>query len=186
MIINKTNLAKYSPLPSNYDFSEIINYVPVAEEIWIRPLIGDEFFDQIQEQVKENRVSSENGTLLIEGKLWQYLSYATVLEGLPFIWANISAAGITLGKSDNSESVNLKDMTYIENHLRRQTEFLKDSVKKYICTHQESFPLADLESCGCGCKCATSCCNDDIEGRLRNPNKYKQLYRPNRIKTDLK
>lgn len=186
MIINKQNLAKYGPLPVNYDFSEVINYVPVAEEIWIRPIVGDDLFEQIEEQVKGNTVSEENGTLLVDGKLWQYLSYATVLEGLPFIWANISAAGITLGKSDNSDSVSLKDMVYIENHLRRQTEFLKDSVKRYICQHQESFPLADLEACGCGCNNTVSCCNDEINGKLNNPNKYQQLFRPNRKKTDLK
>lgn len=178
MIINKQYLAKYSPLPSNYDFSEVMNYVPVAEEIWIRPLIGDDLYFEIEEQVKDNDVSEENATLLTEGKLWQYLSYATVLEGLPFIWTNISAAGITLGRSDNSESVSLKDMTYIESHLRRQVEFLKDSVKKWLCEHYESFPTLDV----CACEC--SCCGGTA--KLNHPNPMKQLYSTRKRCTDLR
>lgn len=179
MIINKKYLAEYSPLPTNYDFSEVMNYVPVAQEIWLRPLVGDDLMDELEEQVKNNNLSEANSTLLTEGKLWQYLSYATCLEGLPFIWTNMSQVGITLGKSDNSDSVTLKDITYIEQHLRRQVEFLKDSVKRWCCEHYASFPLLDV--CGCNCDC---CCKTNP--KLNHPNPNFQLFKPYRKKVDLK
>lgn len=179
MIINKKLLSQYSPLPINYDYSEIMNYVPVAEEIWIRPLIGEDLYDEIDKQVSENKISEEIQALMTDGKLLQYLSYATCLEGLPFLWTNISTVGITLGKSDNSDSVTLKDLIYVENHLRRQVEFLKDSVKRYICERPEYYPLADF--CACGC---SACCNDDSE--LNNPNKWKQIWSTPKKNTDLR
>lgn len=178
-IINKALLAKYSPLPINYDYAEVMNYVPVAQEIWIRPLIGSELLDEIEEQVDENNLSEENQALMTEGFLLQYLAYATCLEGLPFIWANFCEQGITLGESDNSKSVTLKDLAYIDNHLRRQVEFLKDSVKKYICEHSDYFPSADFCSCGC------SICEDN-KGKLNKPNPMKQLYSTRRKFTNLK
>ena len=140
MIINEKYLKEYSPIPLNYDLTELRNYIGVAEKIWVVPVLGQDLYDEIQSQVDENKLSDENSTLLTEGGLWQYLAFATCLEGLAFIWANFSEVGITLGKSDNSESVTLKDITYIEANLRRQVEVLKDSLIKWLNYHLDSFP----------------------------------------------
>lgn len=171
MIINKKFFAEYSPIGKNYDYSEIMLYVPVATEIWIRPLIGSDLLDEIEKQVQENNVSETNAALLTEGKLWQYLCYATCYEGLPFLWTNISEVGITLGHSDNSDSITLKDLTYIQQHLRNQVEVLKDSVKRYICEHYLYYPLADV--CACNCDC---CCNSNPT--LNAPNPDYKVYKP--------
>ena len=179
MIINKKFFAEYSPIGKNYDYSEIMLYVPVATEIWIRPLIGSDLLDEIEKQVQENNVSETNAALLTEGKLWQYLCYATCYEGLPFLWTNISEVGITLGHSDNSDSITLKDLTYIQQHLRNQVEVLKDSVKRYICEHYLYYEKADLCSCGC-----EQCCQSNP--KLNYPNPQYQVYKPFKKNTNLK
>lgn len=178
MIINEKYFKEYSPIPINYNLKELKNYISVAEEIWIKPLIGVDLFDEIQLQIDENSLTPENQALLTEGKLWQYLCFATCYEGLVFIWANISEVGITKGKSDNSDSLTLKDITYVQQHLRQQVEFLKDSVKKYICEHSDYFPLADY--CACGC----SCCGE--KAKLNKPNPMLELYTTRRKNTNLK
>ncbi len=177
MIINEKYFKEYSPIPLNYNMKELKNYISVASEIWVRPLIGSDFFDELEEQIENNNVSEANATLLTKGFLWQYLCYATCLEGLSFIWAHCSEIGITLASSDNSQSIDLKDLTHIEQHLRRQTEFLKDAVKKYICQHSAYFPLVDC--CACGC----DCCQNG--GKLNKPNPFQQLYTTNRKCTNL-
>lgn len=179
MIINEKYLKQYSPIPLNYNLAEVKNYIGVAEKIWVKPVIGYDLFDEIQEQVDNNDISEENATLLTEGGLWQYLAFATVLEALPIIWGHISEVGITKGKSDNSDSLSLKDMTYIQQHIRGQVEVLKDQLKTWLCEHSDSFPSADF--CACGC----SIC-DDHKGKLNKPNKYQQLYSTRRINADLK
>lgn len=178
MIINQKYFKKYSPIPLNYNMAEIENYIGVAEEIWIKPIIGYDLYSEIEEQVENNTLSDENIALLTEGKLWQYLAFATCLEGLPMIWAHVSEVGITKGKSENSDSLDLKDITYVYQHLRTQVEFLKDSVKRYICEHSDYYPLADYCSCGC------SCCQGG--GKLNTPNPYNQLYTPYRRNIKLK
>lgn len=178
MLINKKFFSEYSPIGKNYDYSEIMLYVPVATKIWLRPLIGDALVDELEEQIENNTISEVNATLLTEGGLWQYLCYATCYEGLPFLWTHISEVGITIGKSDNSDSITLKDLTFIQQHLRSQVEVLKDYLKKWLCERNEIFPT--LDCCGCGC----SCCEQP--GKLTKPNPFQQLYTPRRKCTTLK
>lgn len=179
MIINEKYMKQYSPIPLNYNMAEVKNYIPVAEKIWVIPLIGSDLFEEIDEQVADNEVSPENATLLTEGGLWQYLAFATVYEALPMIWSHISEVGVTKGKSDNSDSLDLKDMTYVSQHLRNQVEVLKDQLKKWLCEHYDSFPTVDV--CACGC---SSCCNHDA--KLNYPNPQAQIYSTYRKNTNLK
>ena len=54
MIINEAYLKKFSPIPLNYNMAEIKNYIDIAEKIWILPLIGYEWYQELEEQVKNN------------------------------------------------------------------------------------------------------------------------------------
>lgn len=179
MIINKKYLAEYSilPIPSNYNYDEIWNYVDIAEKIWLLPILGQDWYDELEEQVKNNTISSANSTALVEA-IWPYLGFAVAYEALPSIMYHASAVSITKGKSENSEALDLKELTYYQNHIRQQVEVRKDFCKKWICEHLDSFPLA----VPCNCQC--SCCQDNA--KLNNPNKYQQLYSPRRRPTDLK
>ena len=174
-LINDKYLKEFSPIPLNYNMKELHNYVKLAEDIWIRPLIGEDWYEELLEQVKTNTLTEANSTALVEA-IWPYEAYTVCYEALTIIWAHFSETGISLGKSDNSESVDLKDMTYIQQHLRGQVEARKDICKKWICNHSASFPLVDC----CACEC--DCCNDK---GLNKPNPWNQLYRPNKKCTDL-
>ena len=176
-IINRTLLAKYSPLPQNYNFAEIENYIPVAQEIWIRPLIGDDLMDELEEQVKNNNLTEANQALMTEGFLLQYLGYAVCLEGLPFIWVDFCEKGITISDSEHSKSITLKDLTLIQDHLRREVEFLKDTVKKYVMERPDYFP--QVNQCPCECNCSSN-------PKLNRPNPMMELYSARRRNTNLK
>lgn len=177
MLLNKSLLKKYSPYPLNYDLTEVMQYVDVAEKIWIIKTIGYAQYEELQEQVKENNLTPENATLLVEA-IYPYLGFAVAYESLPTTWAHFSEVGITKGKSDNSDSLSLKDMTYISDHLRRQVEVRKDFAIQWINDHIEYYPLiAQCTSCDC------CCCNN---AKLNQPNPWKQIYSTRRKCTDLR
>lgn len=176
-IINEKWLKEFSPIPLNYNMKELHNYIKLAETIWLVPIIGNEFYEELLEQVAENTLTEENSTALVEA-IYPYLGFAIAYEALPFIWGHISEVGITKGKSENSDSLDLKDMTYISQHLRTQVEARKDYCKKWLCEHYQSFP--NLNVCACGCSAS---CSDDA--KLNKPNPYKQIYTTNRKCTDI-
>lgn len=138
-LINNKLLKEFSLIPLNYDMKEINNYVSIAEKIWIEPTIGSCLYNELLCEIEEDKLSKESNELLVEA-LYPLLGAAVCLEALPMMWAHISQVGITLGKSDNSDSVSLKDMTYIHNHLRNQTEVRRDYLKFYLDQHMFDFP----------------------------------------------
>ena len=176
-IINEKYLKEFSPIPLNYNLKELHNYIKLAETIWLEPIIGNDYYEELLQQVKDNTLTDENSTALVEA-IWPYLGFAVALESLPVMWAHISEVGVTKGKSDNSDSLDLKDMTYFQQHLRTQVEARKDYCKKWLCERIDSFPLVDCCCCGC------SCCNNNA--KLNKPNAYQQLYTPPRRCTNLK
>ena len=96
------------------------------------------------------------------------------------IWSHISEVGVTKGKSDNSDSLDLKDMTWVTQHLRNQVEVLKDQLKKWICEHADYYPNLDVCSCGCsGCGC-------NHNAKLNAPNPQAQIWSTYRKNTKLK
>ncbi len=174
-LINKSLLSSFSPLPKNYNFDEVMLYQPISIAIWVRPILGDEFTDELEYEVEHNQVSDVNSTLMVNGGLLQYLSYAMCYEGLPFIFAHFSEVGITLPDMENSKSVELKELNYIQDHLRRTLEFLKDSLIKWLDCHCDSYPLYHPTGCG-------SCCNNK---GLNAPNPLFEIYSTKKKFTNL-
>ena len=178
MLINKELLKRYSPFPRNYDLTEVMNYVDLAEKMYILPLIGNDFYEELLEQVEKNNLTPENSTALVEA-LYPLLGFAVTYESLPLVWLHISEIGITRGKSDNSDSATLKDLTLAQQHLKNQVQVRIDYAKHWLCEHQDYYSNLDICQCGCS-NCQKG--KDAVKNTLRD----KQLYSPLKRCTDLR
>ena len=178
-LINSKWLKEFSPYPLNYNTKELDNYIKLSEAIWILPIIGREWYEELLEQVKTNTLTDAHSTALVEA-IWPYLGFAVCYEALPMTWASVTEIGVVKGRSENSESLTLKDLTLVQQHLRNQVEARKDFAIHWINDHIQHFPLI----CQCkGCDC--SCCQDN-NAKLNKPNPQAQIWSTNRKCTDLK
>lgn len=176
MLLNRKILSEYSPYPSQYDLTEVMQYVDLSEKIHIIPLIGNAMYDELCEEVKNNNITPENATLLVEA-IYPLLGFAVAYEALPLTWASISEIGVVKGHSDNSDSLTLKDITYVSEHLKRQLQARGDYALEWIKDRIEYYPLiAECTSCKCSCQ----------PKNLYKPQSFQQLYSPRRRPTDLK
>lgn len=201
-IITDDYFKEYSPLPQNYDLREIRNYYNIGERLWIVPIIGVPLYEELLDEVEEDRVTPENATLLLA--IYPLLSFGIVYEALPFIGYHLSAVGITKGKSENSDSVSINDVNFISSQLRSQCEVLKSSLKKFLDEHKEHYPLYyEDKSITCDCEASDypwildyfsngfdkhAWQRSVAEHRMRKfkPNSYNQLYTTRRMRTTLR
>lgn len=168
-LINKEYVREYSPIPLNYNLDEVMPYTKVAELLWIKPIIGDALYCELLDEVEESAITDANSTLLL--KIYQAEGIAIVYEALPFIYAHVSEVGITKGKSDNSDSINLTEVDYLTKHLKAQLQARLDELKYFLKTHSDSYPLWEVED---------ECCKKP----MGSP--FQQIYKPRNKRTELK
>ena len=142
---------EYSPLPKNYNLSEIRPYYKISDDLWIKPILGVPLFENLLEQVNTNSLTPENSTLYL--MLLPYLAFAITQEALPFIAYHFSETGITKGFSDNSTSVSINDVNFINTRLRSSLETLKVGFKKWLNDHSDNYPLYKPDICDCSNEC---------------------------------
>ena len=147
VLINDEYLKEYSLFPQNYDLTEIRNFIPIAERIHILPILGEPLYEELLNQVSENELTDENSTLLL--KVYSVEGIAVVYESLPFIWSHLSKVGITLGKSDNSDSATSKDLNFILTRLDAQLENSKKYLKQWLDERSDTYPLYRTDTCSC-------------------------------------
>ena len=179
VLISDKWLKEFSPIPLNFNTKEVQNFVKIAELIWIKPILGDAFYEELLYQVEKNEVSDENSTLFTEA-LYPLLGFTVAYEALPTLWLHVSEVSITKGSSENSTPATLKDMTYYEQFLRRQIEARKDFLIQFLCSHQDSFPIFNPKGV---CPCCDNCCDSDA--KLNSPNPNFEIYTPKKLCTTL-
>lgn len=159
-------LSEYSVLPKNFDYTDIKPFIPIAESVWIIDILGRPLYDELIDEVINNEVTDVNSTLLL--KVYQLEAQCVVYEALPFIWSHLTEKGITLGKSDNSDSISAKDLSSVQNHLRAQITVLQKILKDFLEEHKDCYPLYVT---------IHDCCNPHTKGERR-------LYSNNRRKNN--
>lgn len=178
ILFNDRLLKEFSPIPLNFNTKEVKNYCKLAEVQWLLPIIGDAFYEELLYEIEKNKLTPENSTALVEA-IYPYLGFCVAYEALPSMLYHVSEVGVTKSKSDNSESISLKETTYFEGHLRRQIEARKDYLIKWLDEHAESFRLYHPSNC-----CCDECCAK--RPKLRAPNPMFSIYGMRKINTDLK
>ena len=147
-LINAEYLKQYSLFPKNYDLTDIQNFIPVAEQIHILPILGVALYEELLDQVTTNTLTDENSTLLLE--VYRVEGLAVLYESLPFVWSHISQVGITKGKSDNSDSIENKDIAYLNTHIKAQLDYSKSYLRDWLNEYAVNFPLYKKEDdCSC-------------------------------------
>lgn len=142
-LINAEYLKAYSLFPKNYNLDDIQNFIPVAEQIHILPILGITLYEELLDQVTSNTLTDENSTLLLE--VYKVEGIAVLYESLPFVWSHISQVGITKGKSDNSDSLENRDLAYLNTHIKAQLDYAKQYLKNWLEEYQINFPLYKKE-----------------------------------------
>ena len=109
-LMNKEYLKEYSLLPINFNTDEIWNFIPLAEQLHIVPIIGQEMYKELLDQVENNEVTPENASLLLQ--IYPFEGLAIMEVSMPYIAYHITEVGITKGSSENSDSVTTNEKTY--------------------------------------------------------------------------
>lgn len=142
-LFNAEYLKEYSLLPTNFNLDEVWNFVPLTEQLHIIPIIGNELYKELLDQVEQNNVTPANATLLLE--IYPFEGLALMEVAMPYISYHITEVGITIGRSENSEGASVKDVNYLTDYIKSQMVPLKQKLRDFLNANKELYPLYKSE-----------------------------------------
>ena len=146
-LMNKEYLAEYSLFPKNYNYDEITNFLKLAEMLHIVPVVGQALYEELLDQVNKNEVTPANASLLL--KIYPFLGAAVFEVAVPAVAIHISEVGLTLGKSENSESASVEHINYLTNYIKSSMVPLKQQLVDFLNEHSDLYPLYNKPTSVC-------------------------------------
>lgn len=175
LLITEELLKLYSPISKNVGIDKVYAYIHLAQPYFIEPILGTPLIEELQQQIENDDLTPENKALII--KIAMPLAMWTSYLALRSLTYSITAKGITLEDSDNSRSINEKELGEYILSLKNQSEMATELLIKYLCNCRELYPLwRPSKECNCSKYLPT-------DGDNHRPF-HNLIYFPNQIKKD--
>lgn len=132
-------LKKHTPLTKNLDVTEITPWLETCAKLWIKPLLGKVFFDDLLIKFNNNTLSSDEMVLVNHIKFalaWK--SAAEVIDGATYQLKN---KGVVQQSGDNIESVELSEVQYLKSQYMHKGENFEEQVYDYLKDNKDLYPV---------------------------------------------
>lgn len=148
LLISQELLALWSPISKNVGVDRYYPFVALAQEYYITPILGRALKEELQYQVENDTLTEENKALIL--KIAPCLSFYTSMLACRGLGYSFTQKGLTAENSENSRSLNEKELAEYILSLKNQSEMYQELLVKYLCQCQDLYPSWRPESdCHC-------------------------------------
>ena len=122
----------------NEDFDEALidNKIILVQRKYVRDLLGEDFFDEIVEQVHDNSLTADNTTLM-DDYIKPMLAHYVVYECFPIIRNNITSSGIVTLDQEFTSPSSREDYAALRNQILAHADDLRAELIYFIKKQQE-------------------------------------------------
>ncbi len=157
LLINEDLFRANSPIKDDTIITKFIPYISIAQKMYIERILGKPLTDELKDQINSasqegatgDEITPENQALIL--MLAPALSFYAVYQGIPFHWAAIVNKGVTLRESENSKSLDIKDISQLRRWLKDDAEEFGRDLINYLRGCRNKYPLWKPGR-GCGCE----------------------------------
>lgn len=147
-LIDEELLKAYSTMSLNVGVDKIIPYLTLAQEFYLEPILGTPLMTELQLQISTDTLTDVNKGLII--KIAPCLSAWCDYLSARSLAYTVTQKGIVKEHSENSESLNEKELAYYFHQFRETADLATELLVKYLCRCADSFPLWRPENdCDC-------------------------------------
>lgn len=136
--VSETYIRENTVLNQNLDINDVVNNINVAQDMFIQPVLGTNFYNELLTKYNNQTLNSDETTLVLHIK--PGLAYRASEMALPFIQYQIKNKGPQSQSGDNSDSVETSVLSYLRNELANRAEFYEQRLVNYLCDNSSLFP----------------------------------------------
>ena len=138
-LIDEELLKMYSNITRNVGVDKVIPFLNLSQPFYIERILGTALMYELQLQISENTLTDLNKALIL--KIAPALALWTDYLAARSLTYTVTQKGITLEESENSRSINEKELAEFIHSIREQAEMATELLIKYLCNCADSFPL---------------------------------------------
>lgn len=138
-LIDEDLLKMYSNITRNVGVDKVIPFLNLSQPFYIERILGTALMYELQLQISENTLTELNKALIL--KIAPALALWTDYLAARSLTYTVTQKGITLEESENSRSINEKELAEFIHSIREQAEMATELLIKYLCNCADSYEL---------------------------------------------
>lgn len=173
VIISEQLMKLHSGMSKNLPIDKVFPFVILSQSYFIEPILGTPLLEELQEQVEDDNLTLENKALII--KIAPCLALYTEYLAMRSLAYSVTAKGITLEKSENSQPISEKELGELILDIKNRASMAQELLIKYLCHCKELYPKWRPQS--------PCLCDKYEEGEGSNERAFHDLvFFPNKVK----
>ena len=144
LLIEVTDFANYTDVSSYINTTYIDKHILAAQNAFIKPILGDTLYTELQTEVEADTLSYDNSDLL--DVIRPYLIYKSTIYYLPFAQFFATNMGIRVYQEENSRPANDDEIQRIVKHLDIRAEMYENELRRYLYDNQDTYSDYDIEN----------------------------------------
>lgn len=139
LLITQTDLKRYTIVNGNVDPDKFIEFVKIAQDIYIQNYLGTKLLEKIKTDIKNNTLTDPYLSL-VNNFVKQMLIHWAMVEYLPFSAYTVSNKGVYKHNSENAEIADKTEIDLLVEKQRNIADHYTKRFQDYICKYMDQFP----------------------------------------------
>ena len=137
--VTETFLKKNGIITANVDATDFTPLVQYSAKAFVKAQIGSYFFDDLLTKYNNQTLSADE-TALVE-RMQYAIAWRTCANAAITLTYQLKNKGLQKQNDDNSESVELKEATFIYDHYIQQAGFFQNEMADFLLANKEDYPV---------------------------------------------
>lgn len=139
LFISVASIKERTGLHSNVDEKLVLPIIKIAQDMYIRPAIGSELFDRLQQGIDDDDLNA-NEIILLNNYIADALAWFTMSELTPELMYQFYNKGVVKKTDQNATQPSVDEIVSIENKHKRYAEHYNQCLIKYLLQNRYLYP----------------------------------------------
>jgi hypothetical protein len=139
LFISEEKLKSFTSINNNVSPLDLIPFVLQSQDLYLQNYIGATFYFQLKEQVRTSTVSAAN-QFILDNYIGGALCNWALQIALPFLRYRIFNKGVLAPTSENSDSVSLEEIKFLQEQCRDTAQFYMKRCVEWMVLHPGAYP----------------------------------------------
>ena len=131
LLVSRKDIVKFTSMNGNVDTDKFIQYIKIAQDIYIQNYLGTELLDKIEADIIADTLTGDYATLVTDYVKPMLVHWAMV-EYLPYAAYTISNKGVYKGSSENAENVDKNEIDFLIEKERSIAQYYTERFIDYM------------------------------------------------------